>query len=130
MPTEKPRVTITFQPEDYQVLTRLAGLQGGSISRIVRDLVSAVSPALARVADVLEKAQGAEEEVLAGLRDSVERGQAGVESLLAQTEEAYFALIGDAEVAMGEDPRPVTTGVRFPNPPSLPDSPKGSDDAV
>lgn len=59
MATEKPRITITLEPEQHAVLRRLAELQGGSMSRIVSEFLGEVTPILSQVADVLELAQRA-----------------------------------------------------------------------
>lgn len=59
MATEKPRITITLEPEQHAVLRRLAELQGGSMSRIVSEFMGEVTPILAQVADALELAQRA-----------------------------------------------------------------------
>lgn len=59
MATEKPRITITLEPEQHAVLKRLAELQGGSMSRIVSEFLGEATPILAQVADSLETAQRA-----------------------------------------------------------------------
>lgn len=59
MATEKPRITITLEPEQHAVLRRLAELQGGSMSRIVSEFLGEVTPILSQVADSLELAQRA-----------------------------------------------------------------------
>lgn len=65
MATEKPRITITLEPEQHAVLRRLADLQGGSMSRIVSEFLGEVTPILAQVADSLELAKQASAEARA-----------------------------------------------------------------
>lgn len=59
MATEKPRITITLEPEQHAVLRRLADLQGGSMSRIVSEFLGEVTPILGQVADALDLAKRA-----------------------------------------------------------------------
>jgi hypothetical protein len=59
MATEKPRITITLEPAEYAVLSRLAKLQGSSMSRILREFMGEVTPILSKVADSLEVAKRA-----------------------------------------------------------------------
>lgn len=126
MATAKPRHSITFEPDDYEVLRRMAELQGGSVSKIVSELVSSVMPALRRVVELVEaanQAEGAVRENLARLAAEAEGPM--VESLggtLAEWEQLMDTLQDGAE---GSDPRPVITGVRSPNPPTQHTSPKG-----
>lgn len=59
MATEKPRITITLEPNEHAVLQRLAQLQGRSMSGILREFMGEVLPILEKVADALEIAQRA-----------------------------------------------------------------------
>ena len=59
MATDKPRITITLEPEEHATLQRLAKLQGGSMSGILREFMGEVMPILAKVADSLELAKRA-----------------------------------------------------------------------
>ena len=68
MATEKPRITITLEPEQHAVLRRLAELQGGSMSRIVSEFLGEVTPILSQVADALELAQRASSDARASTR--------------------------------------------------------------
>jgi uncharacterized protein (DUF1778 family) len=127
MATDKPRITITLDPDDYAVIKRLAALQGGTMSRIVKELVQTVTPSLARVADVLEHASGAEQEVLNGLAAAVASSEQPVLDTLHAAEAAYASFLDDAEAVAAGNPPSSNTGGRSLTPhPSSP-SPKGSD---
>lgn len=115
MAATKPRISIMFEPETLEVLRRLSGLQGQSVSAIVRDLVQTWTPVLAQLADVLEGAAAAEVEVkqnLARLAEEQERELMPVfEGAFAQ----YGQAIGQIQALLAvpersEDPRPVTRG--------------------
>lgn len=126
MATAKPRHSITFEPDDYEVLRRMAELQGGSVSKIVSELVSSVMPALRRVVALVDAANQAE----GAVRENLARLAAEAEGPFMESLEASQAQWVDMmemlqEGAEGSDPRPVITGVRSPNPPTPHPSPKG-----
>lgn len=60
MPAKHPRITITLHPEDHATLRRLAKIQGGSMSSILREFIHETAPVLDTLADTLEAAQRAE----------------------------------------------------------------------
>lgn len=72
MPTAKPRIAITLPPHTYEVIRRLAELNGQPMSRIVSELVEAVAEPLMRTVAFLEAAAAAPKEVKDGLRGTVE----------------------------------------------------------
>lgn len=72
MPTLKPRITITVSENAYEVITRMAKLQGTSKSKVVGDLLDSVAPALTRTVALLEAAADAPKQVRDGLRSVVE----------------------------------------------------------
>ncbi len=59
MATTKPRITITLEPDQHDVLRRLADLQRTSMSKIVTEFLGEVTPILANVANALEAVQRA-----------------------------------------------------------------------
>lgn len=63
MATKKPRVAITFEVEDHDVLKRLAEIQGTSFSKIVSELIHEVVPQLKGVLIALEQAKAASEKL-------------------------------------------------------------------
>lgn len=71
MPTVKPRIQVTFSQERYDLLKRLAALQGVSMSSVVSELIDAVAEPLSGVLALMEAAKRAPEDVKAGLRASV-----------------------------------------------------------
>lgn len=113
MATEKPRITITLPREQYEVIKRLATLQGGSMSRIVADLLGEVTPVLSRVCDSLEIAKRAQEGVRLNLRKAAQEAEEDMKPLaeIARDQFDRFASELDRLVqAAGESPRPVITG--------------------
>lgn len=63
MATNKPRVPITFEVEDYEVLKRLAATQGTSFSKVVSELIHEVIPQLKNVLAAIEHANAVAEKL-------------------------------------------------------------------
>jgi methionyl-tRNA formyltransferase len=57
MATDKPRITITLEPKQHDVLKRLAKLEKTSMSRIITQLLSESTPVLEKVVESLEIAR-------------------------------------------------------------------------
>lgn len=68
MPSELPRIAVRVTKRQYEIITRLAALQGRSRGAVVVDLVEAVEPMLERAAVILARAQAAPDSLKAGLR--------------------------------------------------------------
>ena len=73
MPTAKPRIAITLPPHTHEVIRRLSELNGEPMSRIVSELVEAVSDPLMRTVALLEAASAAPKEIKDGLRGTVQQ---------------------------------------------------------
>jgi predicted DNA-binding protein len=72
MPTAKPRIAITLPPHTHEVIRRLAELNGQPMSKIVAELVEAVSEPLMRTVALLEAAAAAPKQIKDGLRGTVQ----------------------------------------------------------
>lgn len=72
MPTAKPRIAVTLNEQTFQVIARMAELQGCSRGSVVADLLESVAPALIRTVALLEAAAAAPKQVRDGLRGVVE----------------------------------------------------------
>jgi hypothetical protein len=106
--TKKPRITITLEREHHALLARVAELQARSMSSVVSELVATIAPSLGRVCTLLERASGANRELLAGLVAGVEKAESAVRGAAAAP--------ASAPEARRRDPRPVNTGVRSGGP--------------
>ena len=73
--TTKPRITVSFSPETYTLIQRLASVQRVSMSRVVSELVETVAPSLERVAAVLEAALTVPREERANILAAAERAE-------------------------------------------------------
>lgn len=90
MPTAKPRLAITLEPEQHEVLARLAALQGRPMSRVVAELVAEFTPILARLVGTMEAAANAQASVRANIRRAVDDAESSIlphaEAVLQQYE--------------------------------------------
>lgn len=131
MPTSKPRLTVTLEPHLYELLRRLASLQGVSASSILVDLLGTVEPVMERVCVSLENANNASKGINDNLRRVAQQAESFIlpqaASLINQIDILLDQIAGagasaDASSASSgrsvqeQDPRTVITGVRSPNP--------------
>lgn len=72
MPTLKPRVQVTLEPQTHEVIERLAHLQGRSRGAVIAELLDSVAPVLAKTVALLEAAAQAPQQVKDGLRSVVQ----------------------------------------------------------
>lgn len=72
MPTIKPRVQVTLEPETHAVIERFAQLQGRTRGSVIAELLDSVAPSLTRTVALLEAAFEAPKSVKNGLRGVVE----------------------------------------------------------
>jgi hypothetical protein len=101
MPTAKPRITITLEPHAHEVLTRLSGLTGDSMSAIVTQYVDLALPSLERVVVVLERARDAPQEARAGLAAAVERAERQLLPALVAASDQTHLFLADALQGLG-----------------------------
>jgi hypothetical protein len=76
------RIQVAFEPHDYELIKRLAGLQDQSMSAVVGDLFDSVSPVLERVCVVLEAAKKAKENAHSGIKEQAERIEQEMQPLI------------------------------------------------
>ena len=128
MATTKPRITITLEPEQYEVLNRMATLQGGSMSRIVSELLQEVTPMLSKLCDTLQIATTANAELRTKIMRSCDEAEEDLRPI-ANAVASQFDMFA-ASIAAGGDggqakptpidecgdvsPRPVITGATKP----------------
>lgn len=132
MATLKPRIAVTLEPHRYDMLKRLAALQGASMSSLISELLESVAEPLERVCVVLEAAKKAPHDVREGLRVATLKAEAAYTPLIAESLDQIDMFLSDASgVVSGlrprddgrrpgtaPDPRLVTRGSTTPNPPT------------
>lgn len=82
MPTQNPRLSITFKPSFVVRLRRLSELTGNSQGALAAELLEGCVPAIDRLIKLLEAAQGAKDDVLEKLQSDLEAAHTRVEAQL------------------------------------------------
>ena len=129
MATNKPRITVTLKQEDYLVLTELSKVNGQSMSAIVAELVSTVTPVMARVIAASRVFERSQDEAKERVRAMFDEAEERVLPAVKQLEDEFMSMLDNLhamEPEADQDPRPVTRGSR---PPASPHSPTSEDGA-
>lgn len=85
MATNKPRITVTLEPEHYAVLAEMAAISKSSMSSILAEIAAEAMPVFARVVKLAKEAEAAK----AGIGDRVKE-------LAAEAELQMLPLARDA----------------------------------
>lgn len=101
MPTKNPRINLTVTPERYELLKRLAGFQGTSMSGLVSETMEMMYPVMERVCVVLEAAHRAQETSKEGLRDSIAKAEAELLPMLYEAVGQFDLFVDDAAKSVG-----------------------------
>ena len=109
MPTAKPRIAVTLEQSTFEVIARMAALQGVSRGSVVADLLDSVAPVLARTVALLEAAAAAPKQVQDGLREVVESAHEDF-MVIAGDATNQLDMLFDAFSKSGVDPHVVTRG--------------------
>jgi len=80
MPTVKPRVYVTLEPETYEAIRRIAHYSQRSVGGIIGEMAQSSAPVLVQLADTLERAAGLSPEVTGNVRRHLEAAQAKLEA--------------------------------------------------
>lgn len=129
MATDKPRITVTLKHEDYLVLSELSKVNGQSMSAIVAELVSTVTPVMARVIAASRVFERSQDEAKERVRAMFDEAEERVLPAVKQLEDEFMSMLDNLnamEPEADQDPRPVTRGSR---PPASPPSPNSDDGA-
>lgn len=110
MPTIKPRVQVTLEPYDHEVIERLASLQGRTRGAVISDLLHEVVPALARTVALLEAAAEAPQQVKKGLRSVVESAHDDLVQAAGDGLKQMDFLLSELTAQAGANPHVVTRG--------------------
>ena len=119
MPTAKPRIAVTLEQSTFEVIARMAALQGVSRGSVVADLLDSVAPVLARTVALLEAAAAAPKQVQDGLREVVESAHEDF-MVIAGDATNQLDMLFDAFSKSGVDPHVVTRGSGITDTPPKP----------
>jgi len=113
MATNKPRVSVTLDPETYEVLRELAAQNRQSLSAVIGELLDAVAPTVYRVVEAGRRYQALSEGMRDQVRGTFTAAEAKIAPVLRDLEKQAFAALEAVDEAE-QDPRPVTRGSRPP----------------
>lgn len=112
MPAKSPRITITLDQDDYDVLNDLAKLQGVPMSRIIREFVREAGPVLRQLKDTLEAAQRAELSAAIRFREAAEKAEQDLRPLAQMMQDQFDLFAEQAQAVLNaateEDPEEQT----------------------
>jgi hypothetical protein len=114
MPTAKPRVQVTLEPEVHDVIERFARLQNRTRGAVIAELLNEIAPAIGRTISLLEAAQEAPNQVKAGLRAVAEGLQEEMVNATGEANRQFQLLMQKIETGVDSevqlDPHVVTRG--------------------
>ncbi len=114
MPTAKPRVQVTLEPETHEVIERFARLQNRTRGAVIAELLDEIAPAIGRTISLLEAAQEAPNQVKAGLRAVADGLQQELVNASGEANRQFQLLMHKLETGEdlepGSDPHVVTRG--------------------
>jgi len=87
MPTIKPRIQVTLEPDTWEAIERFAAASGQSLSRVCSSILEVQTPALAKLATVMETSRSlsdrAKADLEASLTSGVRQSQAAADEMLS-----------------------------------------------
>jgi hypothetical protein len=121
MPTIKPRLNITLETHQHELLKRYADLTGTQMSKVVLDLITPAFEPLERLCVMLQDARNSMNEVNKGISDSFAQVSQEMDPLLIEAMNQCDMFVDRAFDFQSQElpnlPRSVTTGDRLPRPP-------------
>jgi hypothetical protein len=85
MPTTKPRITVTLEPRQYELLKQISSAGGDSMSKLVSELLGTVEPTLERMALMLQRLRKVKRDEQEEVRRVLGDVHNGLESLMEAT---------------------------------------------
>lgn len=109
MPTLKPRVQVTLEPETHAIIERFAQLQGCSRGAVISSLLESAAPSLVRTVALLEAAFEAPNQVKRGLVTAIEGMQSELSNAAGDASRQLDFILSRAAEAES-NPHVVTRG--------------------
>ena len=101
MATSKPRITITLNHRQYEVLKAISDCSNQPMSAFISELLEESLPVLERMAESFRKIKAAQDEQKKRIASELEQAQKGVEPILAQVLGQFDLFMGRLEAATG-----------------------------
>lgn len=112
MPTLKPRISITFDQADIDVLDRFAAVSGTPRASVVSGLIQSAIPELERAAELMELAAAAPDSVRQGMVEQMANAAAEAMGFLQPFHRDYKQVMDRLSRGLdeGRDPHLLTGG--------------------
>lgn len=123
MATIKPRLNLTLEPHQYDLLRRYSELTDTPMSKVILALMTPAFEPLERLCVMLDAARTSMQEVNQGIADSFAKVGEDLDPLLIEAMNQSDLFVNSAFSFQADKfpnlPRSVTTGDRLPSPPLL-----------
>lgn len=120
MATLKPRIIISFEQHEYELLKRFAKLSGSTMSKVIREIAQPAFEPLERLIVMMESINSSTKEVHDGLRSSFQQAANDMEPILAANLNQLDIFLEKTEqIVESHKPRTVTTGDSTLSPPPI-----------
>lgn len=103
MPAVRPRISVVLDPEVLDVLQRAARVQKQSVSKLVGELVTEMTPAIARVARFGEAFEASTVAQKDALRAGIDQADGAVNQLIQDALVSLAALDEGVVAALAQD---------------------------
>lgn len=104
MPTLKPRVSITMDPEDLAVLDRYAAASGSPRATIISGLLSSAIPELQKASELIEMANAAPRHVREGIVGNLSNATADAMGFLEPFNKDFHSIMNQLQSELPIDP--------------------------
>ena len=104
MATTKPRITVTLTKRQYEVISAIAQLGGGSMSAFIGELLESALPTLERMAATFQKVRRAQDQERGKFLASMDRAQAAIEPVVMDAVGQFDMFLGQIESAVEDAP--------------------------
>ena len=104
MPTNRPRITVSLDPQTYAVLKAISECGGQPMSAFISEMMDSARPTLERMAATFQKIKAAQDNERARFLNTVDEAQAVLEPVVMQAVDQFdlfLGQIGDAVSGAG-----------------------------
>lgn len=101
MATTKPRITVTLTERQYEVISAIAKLGGGSMSAFIGEMLESALPTLERMAATFQRVKQAQDQERGRFLASMDRAQSALEPVVMEAVGQFDLFLGRIEEAAG-----------------------------
>jgi len=112
MATEKPRITVTLEPETYEIIKGISKVQRISMSKFINETFTEMSPALGNMLSLLQAAESAPKEVIARYKGIMETETDRYQSFIRTSEKQLDWVVESVGNDRSQPPY-INKGVRY-----------------